>query len=377
MRPVQAFAVTLIFAMNSHAKTNVEGVHRASLIAESHDFERLQEESYAFLEDTAVTAYLNQVLQSLGKTNPKVASCRVRILKSPVFNAFAIPHGVIYVNTGLLALMRNEAQLAALLGHEVTHILNDHIARNLVQAKKSALASAQLRIGLDFFIGSFAGSITGVALRSAITGYSRDLEREADSCGLRLMMKAGYAPVEFRNFFLLTKSRIERDKIKVPFFFSTHPAISERISNYYTLVGKDTASAAQGRRNADEYSRIIAPILLYDGIGCCAAGKFDIAERNFSRVLHADSCNARAFVFMGVCKRLEGTPRSDQEEVASYRQAARCDPSFHEAERELGFHYFKSGVRDSAAYYLKLYKTASPGSPFMPVVEDYLKQCER
>jgi beta-barrel assembly-enhancing protease len=370
------FALLLLWAA-PRAKDNEEGVHRESLIAETRDYERQCETSHAFLDDTAVTAYVTKVLRSLASANPNIAQYRAKILKSPVLNAFATPHGAIYVTTGLLAMAENEAQLGAILSHEVVHILNDHAARNLLQAKKSALSSAHLRIGLDFFIGSLAGSISGVALRSAVTGYSRDLEREADSVGLSLMMKAGYPPVEFRNLFMLIKARIERGNIREPFFFSTHPAITERISNYGAFAGKDTAISALGKSAAEAFTRIIAPVLVYDGIAHYAAGAFDLAQDNFSRVLDIDSCCAAALVYRGACKRHEGSPQSDIEEVESYRKAVQCDPSFHEALRELGFRYFKSGDQDSAAYYFTMYKTAFPGSPYLPIIMDYLKQCVR
>jgi tetratricopeptide (TPR) repeat protein len=377
MKPTILFIALVLVWTAPRAKNNDEGVHRESLIAETREYERVSEASHAFLDDTAMTAYVTGVLRSLSSANPKISPYRAKIMKSPVLNAFATPHGAIYVTTGLLAMAENEAQLAAILSHEVVHILGDHAARNLVQTKKSALSSAHLRIGLDFFIGSLAGSISGVALRSAVTGYSRDLEREADSVGLSLMMKAGYPPVEFRNLFMLLKARIEQANIKEPFFFSTHPAITERISNFEAFAEKDASIAAPGKSGTEEFTRNIVPVLLYDGAARYAAGTFDLAKRDFSRVLGIDSCNAAALVFLGDCKRHEGSPESDLEEVASYRKAVQCDPSYHEALRELGFRYFKSGDQDSASYYFTLYKTAFPGSPYLPIIEDYLKQCVR
>lgn len=361
------YSYTLIFSSEI-----TETVHRESIIAQTGNFERELEKAGAFLDDSTTSYYLNGILKKV--THDKNLS--LKVVKSPVFNAFAAPHGTIFICTGLLSRVENEAQMAALLCHEMTHIINDHAYRNLLNAKKNALSSARIRIGLEFFVGELAGAVTNLTLKSAISGYSRELEREADSVGLTMMNEAGYAPIEFRNLFFILKDQIERENIKQPFFFATHPAITERISNYYLLQGVDTLSAAQGMINSESFTKMIGSILQIDGIMKIASGNFSDAENDFFRILKSDTCNSQALIQLGNITRLRSVPQINEHVFKWYYRAKDCD-STGEALRELGFYYLKSGEIDSVTHYLNIYQNSFPNSPYHSVVEDYLKRCTR
>lgn len=348
-----------------------ETVHRESIIALSNDFENELEKSGSIIKNEILNAYLNGVLHRIAESN----KLTVKVLQSPSINAFAIANGTIFICTGLLARIENEAQLAALLGHELVHIIRDHSCQNLINTKKLALSSASKQIGFQIFFGSLAASVANYTLQSAICGYSRELEREADSLGLKKMRKAGYAPIEFRNLFLILKKNIEQKSIKQPYFFSTHPAITERINNFYQLAGNDTILSARGLVNSENYSKMISCILQSDGNMLIAAGELDYAEANFSRILNSDSGNALAYLQSGNITRLRAAPEVNKDVFKWYYRAKDYDNS--EALRELGFYYFKNGNTDSAAHYLKAYQSHCPLSPYQPVVEDYLKKCLR
>ncbi|HEX3018747.1 MAG TPA: M48 family metalloprotease [Chitinispirillaceae bacterium] len=349
-----------------------ETVHRESIIAQSSEFENELEKSGLILKNESLNAYLNGVLNKIAESN----QFTVKVIQSPAINALTMANGTIFICTGLLARIGNEAQLAALLGHELVHIIRDHSVQNLVNTKKLALSSANKQIGFEIFFGSLATSVVNYNLQSAISGYSRDLEREADSLGLKKMRKAGYARIEFRNLFLILKKTIELENIKQPYFFSTHPAITERINNYYHLAGKNTIQSARGLVNSESYSKIIQSILQSDGNRLIASGQLDYAEANFSRILDSDSGNALACVQLGNIARLRSAPEVNKDAFKWYYRAKDYENS-EDALRELGFYYFKSGNTDSATYYLKAYQTQYPLSPYKPVVEDYLKKCLR
>jgi tetratricopeptide (TPR) repeat protein len=355
-----------------------ESVHRESLLVQSLELEKKLENAKAFLEDSALNSYLNTVLQNINQNmlngNYKL---QIRVLAFPVFNAFALPHGSIYICTGLLAGIENEAQLAALIGHEMTHITNDHASKDLINKKRTALSGTRLQIGLDFFIGSLAGAISNVAMKSAITGYSKDLEREADSVGLVRIKAAGYAPIEFRNLFLILKQQIEKDNIKQPYFFSTHPALTERIENYYALVGNDTLRAARGKRDQKNFIRMIHPVLLVDGIMNKACGKWSVAEQNFLKLVSVDSSNYSALINLGDIIRLRACPQPNKKAFTWYRKAMKCDNSDGEALRKLGFYFYKIGQLDSASHYLTIYMHQYSSSPYIKTVKDYVSQCDK
>jgi hypothetical protein len=356
-----------------------ETAHRESIVYQTRLFEQQLERCNAFIEDSALDTYLNGVLKKLSAANPTdTHAIRVRVVKTAKFNAFAAPHGTIYLYSSLLARIENEAQLAALLSHEMTHITNDHTNRNLINAKKKALTSANLAFGIELFAGSLASSISNLTLKAAITGYTRDLEREADSTGLVRMKQSGYPAVAFRDLFIILKTWIERYNINEPYFFATHPAIEERISNFYQLSGQDTLEDTTEQFSTREFNRYIHPVLLFDGTLKIAAGDLTAAEEDFSRVLSNDTTCAEALCNLGTITRLRSDEFSSHV-VKWYTRSmnATTNPESSQACCELGMYYFKFGLIDSAAIWLQKYKSNNPTSPYQPIIEDYISRCKK
>src|ERR1700738_3608769 len=152
--------------------------------------------------DEPTNAYLQRVGESLLPRNLDLEHVlwKFRVLRDPVPNAFALPNGSVYVNTGLISLLDNESQLAAILAHEITHVLLRHsYLQNRSTRKKfltiniiSAIAAWNPAGGV---VGAAIGIIAAVSpfiLISTIYGYSRDLEKEADLKGVDLMMSEEY-----------------------------------------------------------------------------------------------------------------------------------------------------------------------------------------
>ncbi len=138
-------------------------------------------------------------------------------------NAFAIPGGGIYVYTGLLREMENEAELTAVLGHEVAHVTRRHIAQRLVAAF-GAEAVTQMALGEE--PGIVARLVSAVAQQGFMMTYSRSMERDADRWGVRYQVDAGYNPQGFITFFEKLQAQPSP-----PVFLSTHPPPEERIEN--------------------------------------------------------------------------------------------------------------------------------------------------
>jgi len=354
-----------------------EDVHRESLIAQAQKREKNMELAGVFVSDSLLEQYLTGVVSKILKNDQKFMTIKVRVIKDISFNAYAAANGSIYVCSGLLARIDNEAQLAALLGHEITHISNDHLALALLNAKKSASSNARVQIGLELFLGSLANTIGNISLRTAITGYSRDLEREADSIGLIRMACAGYAPIQFRNLFLKLKKAIEEEGIDQPFFFSTHPAISERIDNFYSLTGKDTSKSSLGDINTAEFLLAIKNVLAIDGSMRLGRGALDIAEIDFTRVLEINSCDVNALLRLGDIARLRYAPQKSDDAFRWYYMAKSCDCDGGESFKSLGFYYFKFSKPDSASVYLSKFNESNPGNPCSNIIRNYIHQCDR
>ena len=176
---------------------------------------------------------------------------RIAVVNSAVPNAFALPDGQIYVHQGLLAILENESQLAAVLAHESIHVEGHHSIVNSRQARSKAGGM----IALSVILGP-VGDLINIAFIAAIIGYGRDLEKEADVRGLHRTLAAGYDPREMPRVFELLGQDHEGDRPDVSVVWSNHPLAVQR-SAYTTelLAGmQDRIAEAEAARafEADE-----------------------------------------------------------------------------------------------------------------------------
>ena len=132
------------------------------------------------------------------ETVPADLVIRVNVIKSPYLNAFAYPNGMIYIHSGLLARMDNEAQLAAVLAHEMVHCIHRHALRAFRKYRNQPayLIAAQQTLLRTKGLQKLARSMGIAGAMTAISGYARELEAEADRIGFEWVLKAGYNPKE-------------------------------------------------------------------------------------------------------------------------------------------------------------------------------------
>lgn len=193
--------------------------------------------------DQALEAYLDRVGKSvvLDKQLENV-EWKFRILRDSSPNAFALPNGSIFINTGLLGLLDDEAQLAAVVAHEVVHVSKRHTYLQNRSLRKKILAINIFRtIGninpLAGSVGAVISIVAGISplmLAISIFGYSRELEREADKEGLNLMSAAGYTPEGMVNSFKALQRDIEGEIFNS--FYSDHPKLQERVAYTATAI---------------------------------------------------------------------------------------------------------------------------------------------
>jgi predicted Zn-dependent protease len=204
--------------------------------------------------DEDLDAYLSGIAKKLQP--PEVYAqipFKVKVIKNNLLNAFAYPNGAIYVHTGILARMDNEAQLATLLAHEMTHSTHRHMIEQFrdIKNKTAFLATIQVTTaGLGVY-GSLATLLGTIGTIAAVTGYSREHETEADREGFELMLNAGYDPAEAPKLFLHLKKELEEENRKEPFFFGTHPRLKDRVENYETLLKTHSQGHQEGIQNTE------------------------------------------------------------------------------------------------------------------------------
>ncbi len=244
-----------------------------SLLEEAKEVDRQLEKKGAVFSDAEVTAYLQSVADRIeyGKPALENVNYRVRVLRDPLVNAFALPNGSIYVNTGLLAVLENEAQLAAVLGHEVTHASARHSYLHNRSLRKKSVAlhilAGAASVGGYFPAGSVFGStltlaanVSSMVLIASVYGYSQDKEREADRLGLELMKGARYDPAAMPATFERMDEKLEIEPVET--FYRTHPKLVERIAATKQLAGSGLADARPV--SEPEYLAHVAPAICYN-----------------------------------------------------------------------------------------------------------------
>ena len=201
--------------------------------------ERFEKEGAVFHE-TNLDAYLNRVgMAVVADKKVENVEWKFRALRDPVPNAFALPNGSIYINTGLLALLDDENQLAAVIAHEITHVSERHTyLRNRSLRKIMLTMNIINTIGNWNPIGGPAGlaisliaSVSPFMLAISVLGYSKDQEKEADLEGLKAAAAAGFVPDGMPNSFRAMQKDVEGEQLNS--FYSDHPKLQERV-NYTT-----------------------------------------------------------------------------------------------------------------------------------------------
>lgn len=319
-------------------------------------------------DDPAFTAYMNKVAQRLLTPDIQMAEIPFKVvaLKNPQLNAFAYPNGSIYVHTGILSRMENEAQLATLLGHEMSHVIHRHAVRAMRTVKQQSAMGATMA-------GVFpvVGLLGALGTTAAITGYSRDLEREADQQGLAMMVNSGYDPSSSSQLFLHIKKDIEEQHIKEPFFFGTHPRIQERIDSYNDLIPRS------GRRHGDlgeeRFAEMIVPVLIENVKLDLSAGNYDSAQNAVTKVLARRPNHAVAHFLLGETYRQRGRPEQTQQADDSFRQAIGHDSTFAEPYRSIGQLHLKDADRTLSREAFQRYLALNPRAADRAYIEQYLR----
>ena len=190
------------------------------------------ERSSKLIDDPIVTEYVNRVGQHLVRNSDARVPFTINVIDSDEVNAFALPGGFFYVNSGLILRAQEESELAGVMAHEISHVTARHGTKNASKGELMQLMTIPLMLlGPGGWAGY--GIYQGLNLAIPITylKFSRDAEREADFLGLQYMYKAGYDPNSYVTFFERIQADEKRRPGTIPKVFSSHPPTPERIEN--------------------------------------------------------------------------------------------------------------------------------------------------
>ena len=180
--------------------------------------------------DPVVTEYVNRVEQNLARNSDCRVPMTTKIIDSDVVNAFALPGGYLYVNSGLILRADEESELAGVMGHETAHVCLRHGTKNATKQEIVQLASIPAMMFIPYSLAGLAMyQGMNLAIPVAFLKFSRDEEHQADYFGLQYMYKAGYDPNAFVSFFEKVETAEKKQPGTVATIFADHPPTPDRI----------------------------------------------------------------------------------------------------------------------------------------------------
>lgn len=244
MRKIIIPSLIIISIIVNCAVNPVTGKREFMLISESQEIAMGREydpqitQMYGVYNDDKLSKYVNDLGQEMAAISHRPnLNYEIKVMDSPVINAFAVPGGYVYITRGILAYLNSEAELAGVMGHEIGHVTARHSAK---QQSKAQLAQLGLGLGSMLFEGfsTYAG-IAGQAVGLLFLKFGRDDERQSDMLGVEYSTKVGYNSSEMASFFAVLDKMHSTGTNSLPDFLSTHPNPGERVVDVRKLTQKE------------------------------------------------------------------------------------------------------------------------------------------
>lgn len=232
------FGILILLSACGPRATLMSEAREAQLGAQEHS--KIVARSGGVYDNPVLNAYVQNIMRKIAASSDRPdIPFQITILDTPMINAFALPGGYTYVTRGLLALANSEAEVAAVIGHEIGHVTARHSAQRHTAAVGTGLATSVLGAVIGQKIGGnqkVVNDLLNLGGRAALAGYSRGQEYEADDIGVKTIAKAGYKASAAAEFLASMEresqfqaNRKERDRPVGSDWFATHPNTQERV----------------------------------------------------------------------------------------------------------------------------------------------------
>jgi predicted Zn-dependent protease len=321
-------------------------------------------------DDKELEQYVNAVARKL-QGSAEGRAVTVKVIKNPYLSAFAMSNGRIYLHTGMLAAMENEAQLATILGHEMAHVSNRHAAKKYTKER----IRSESKVTLNSWLGAFGESLGQFAIMASVNWYSREFEAEADREGIKRAVRAGYDPREAPKMYALLMQEIDKKKKKIPLAYSDHPYIQDRIKNCEEMIASEY-HGKEGASNEEDFRRRTNPLLLDTAVLDLKLGDFAVAERIVEKHLKWKSDDARAYFLLGEIARGQGQVGGEQKAIAHYRKAVSLRKNYAEPYRAMGLMAYKKGDKQEAKKNLEGYLALRSDASDADYIRQYINECK-
>jgi predicted Zn-dependent protease len=292
----------------------------------------------------------------------------VYLVRTPLFNASMAPNGMMQVWTGLMLRMENEAQLAAVLGHEIGHFLQRHGVERLRDVK-SRLAFAQV---LGVF--GLVGAIGQIGVIASAYAYTRDQEREADSIGFELMRRSGYdvsqASRVWENLLAEIKARPDYDPVRSGPMLATHPAPDERRETLQKLAQANPGGAAGETEYASAMSAFQREWLREE----VKRGQHEESIALLSRMAQLWPTRADLLWARGEVHRLRAANKDIDAALADFNAAIQLGNEPPETHRGLAYIYRARSQRPEALSEFQRYIELAPDAIDGNLIKNYIAE---
>jgi predicted Zn-dependent protease len=187
------------------------------------------EQTARMVEDPVINEYVDRIGQNLVKHSDAKVPFHIKVVDTDEVNAFAFPGGYFYVNKGLLLAADNEAELAGVMAHEISHIIARHATARMSKAQYLQLASIPALFVGGYWAQMGIQNALGLGLNLELMGVTRESEREADQLGIQYLWNTGYDPNSFVSFFEKMQQDEKSKPGRMAGWFRTHPSTDDRI----------------------------------------------------------------------------------------------------------------------------------------------------
>jgi len=339
----------------------ITGQARASFTVEDEkklgkEFHEKLLKSQVLIEDERINSYVGKIGQRiLSSTEKAPFDFQFFVIRSNAINAFATPGGYVYVNQGLITLVENESELAAVLAHEIAHVNSRHIADIIDKSKKLNIATMAAVLAGAFLGGGgeMTAAIAGFSMAAATSlnlKYSREHEEEADRLGAVYLANTGYDGGAMLNF-LKVMRRYEFYSNSIPSYFLTHPGTDERLAYLDALV--QTGFARKGAESIVGRLKRIQTVLLLE------SGDPETNLKHFREGLKRNPNDIDDLYGVAATEARQGlTPQS----LEHFQQALKLAPEDVDILKDLGISCFRIGQTAQAVTYLKKAASLTEGN---------------